>query len=177
MSPRTALTVALLGAALTVAMPTGAQTPPPANPLDTMPDKIGFDIPYGAPSRSNAPRPPLPPRSLKRRKKTGRFCVSRRRLRWQPRRLRAHGRDAALVSPRLGTQSPHGGLYRRETKVFENAIQLNNFYYLTTLDGVIAARGGIPLVEGGKLIGAIGCCGGTGSQDEVVCKVGAALFK
>ena len=68
-------------------------------------------------------------------------------------------------------------LYRRETKVFENGIQLNNFHYLATLDGVIAARGGIPLVEGGKLIGAIGCGGGSGSQDEAVCKVGAALFK
>jgi len=38
-------------------------------------------------------------------------------------------------------------------------------------------RGGIPLVEGGKLIGAIGCSGGTGSQDEAACKVGAATVK
>jgi hypothetical protein len=29
------------------------------------------------------------------------------------------------------------------------------------------------LVEGGKLIGAIGCSGGTGSQDETICTVGA----
>jgi glc operon protein GlcG len=63
--------------------------------------------------------------------------------------------------------------YRRETKVFENGIQLSN-YYLITLDEIIASRGGIPLVEAGKLIGAIGCSGGTGSQDEVACKVGAA---
>ena len=41
---------------------------------------------------------------------------------------------------------------------------------------MIASRGGIPLVENGKLIGAIGCSGGTGSQDELVCKVGAALI-
>jgi glc operon protein GlcG len=46
-----------------------------------------------------------------------------------------------------------------------------------TLDGAIASRGGIPLVEGGKLIGAIGCSGGTGSQDEVACKAGAAMIK
>ena len=38
--------------------------------------------------------------------------------------------------------------FRRETKVFEKAIQLNNFNYILTLDGVIASRGGIPLVEG-----------------------------
>ena len=63
--------------------------------------------------------------------------------------------------------------YRRETKAFEAGIQ-GGANYLITLDDIIASRGGIPLVEGGKLIGAIGCSGGTGSQDEVVCKAGAA---
>ena len=43
------------------------------------------------------------------------------------------------------------------------------FTYVTTLDDVIASRGGIPLVEGGKIIGAVGCSGGTGSQDEAIC--------
>ena len=47
---------------------------------------------------------------------------------------------------------------------------------LLTLDDVIASRGGIPLVEGGKIIGAIGCSGATGSQDEVVCTAGAATI-
>jgi glc operon protein GlcG len=42
-----------------------------------------------------------------------------------------------------------------------------------TLDDVIASRGGIPLIEEGRLIGAIGCSGGTSSQDETVCAVGA----
>jgi len=68
-------------------------------------------------------------------------------------------------------------IYRRETKVYENGIQLSNLLYTMTLDGMIASRGGIPLVEGGKLIGAIGCSGGSGSQDEVVCKAGAATIK
>mgnify|MGYP000051697319 CR=1 FL=1 len=36
---------------------------------------------------------------------------------------------------------------------------------------------GFPLVEGGKLIGAIGCSGGTGDQDAAACKVGADLVK
>jgi len=67
--------------------------------------------------------------------------------------------------------------FRRETKVFENAIQVNNSSYVMTLDGVIGSRGGIPLVEGGKIVGAIGCSGGTGSQDEVACKAGAAPLK
>jgi glc operon protein GlcG len=68
-------------------------------------------------------------------------------------------------------------IYRRETKVFENGIQLTGFIYTLSLDGMIASRGGIPLVEGGKLIRAIGCSGGSGSQDEVVCKAGAATIK
>lgn len=39
-----------------------------------------------------------------------------------------------------------------------------------------ASRGGIPLIQDGKLIGAIGCSGGTGSQDGVVCAAGAATI-
>ena len=67
--------------------------------------------------------------------------------------------------------------FRRETRVMEDAVQVKQSYYTLTLDGVIASRGGIPLIEGGKLIGAIGCSGGTGSQDEVACKAGAATVK
>jgi uncharacterized protein GlcG (DUF336 family) len=66
--------------------------------------------------------------------------------------------------------------FRRETKVFESGIQGGLLYQLT-LDGVVASRGGIPLIEGGKVIGAIGCSGGAGSQDEVTCKAGAATIK
>jgi uncharacterized protein GlcG (DUF336 family) len=47
-----------------------------------------------------------------------------------------------------------------------------------TLDpNLVASPGGYPLVEGGKLIGAIGCSGGTGDQDAVICKVGADMVK
>jgi uncharacterized protein GlcG (DUF336 family) len=66
--------------------------------------------------------------------------------------------------------------FRRETKLFEKGINVGKNNNIITLDGVIASRGGIPLVENGKIIGAIGCSGGTGSQDEVVCKVGATTI-
>jgi uncharacterized protein GlcG (DUF336 family) len=46
-----------------------------------------------------------------------------------------------------------------------------------TLDGVIGSRGGIPLLQGGRLVGGIGCSGGTGSQDEVACRAGVATVK
>ena len=63
--------------------------------------------------------------------------------------------------------------YRRPTVAFENAVQKYGFHYVLTLDDAIASRGGIPLVEGGKLIGAVGCSGGTGSQDEATCTAAA----
>ena len=63
--------------------------------------------------------------------------------------------------------------YRRPTKAIEEGVQ-KGITILMTFDDVIASRGGIPLIEDGKLIGAIGCSGATGSQDEVVCSAGAA---
>lgn len=64
--------------------------------------------------------------------------------------------------------------YRRPTVAFENAVQKFGLNYILTLDDVIASRGGIPLVDGGKIIGAVGCSGGTGSQDEAICTAAAA---
>jgi uncharacterized protein GlcG (DUF336 family) len=66
--------------------------------------------------------------------------------------------------------------YRRPTKVFEEGIQKSGNLYSLSLDDIVASRGGIPLIEDGKLIGAIGCSGGTGSQDEVACQAGAATI-
>ena len=39
---------------------------------------------------------------------------------------------------------------------------------------MIGSRGGLPIAEGGKLVGSIGCSGGTGSQDEATAKAGLA---
>jgi glc operon protein GlcG len=66
--------------------------------------------------------------------------------------------------------------FRRETKIFQDAVD-GGHPYLLSLDGVVASEGGFPLVQGGKLIGAIGCSGGTGSQDGVTCKAGAETGK
>jgi uncharacterized protein GlcG (DUF336 family) len=66
--------------------------------------------------------------------------------------------------------------FRRPTRAFEDGMQKSDLKYMLTLDDIIASRGGIPLVEGGRIIGAIGCSGGTGSQDEAVCSVAAATI-
>ena len=68
--------------------------------------------------------------------------------------------------------------YRRPTLVFERLVGKGPFFsYLTTLDDVIASRGGNPIVVGGKIIGAVGASGGTGSQDDVVSLAGQAALK
>jgi uncharacterized protein GlcG (DUF336 family) len=68
--------------------------------------------------------------------------------------------------------------FRRPTLAFERLLGRGPFFsYLTTLDGVIASRGGNPIVVNGKIIGAIGVSGGTGSQDEVVSQAGVGAVK
>ena len=170
------LTFTVLVAALVVTGASRAQQPNP-NPLDTVPDNMPFDVPYGAPislGRADAAIAAAVAESKKHNWKlnvavvdSGGNLVAFKRM-----------DGAQLASIQIAEHKAQAAAtYRRETKIFENAIQLSNFHYIVTLDKVIASRGGIPLVEDGKLIGAIGCSGGTGSQDEVVCKVGAATIK
>ena len=67
-------------------------------------------------------------------------------------------------------------LFRRPTRAFEDAVQRSGYNYVLSLDDVIASRGGVLLIEDGKIIGAIGCSGGTGSQDEAICTAAAATI-
>jgi glc operon protein GlcG len=68
--------------------------------------------------------------------------------------------------------------YRRPTLAFERLMGKGPFFgYLSTLDDVIASRGGNPLIVDGKIIGAIGVSGGTGSQDDTISQAGAAVLK
>jgi uncharacterized protein GlcG (DUF336 family) len=45
------------------------------------------------------------------------------------------------------------------------------------LQGAVPVEGGIPLVVGGKIVGAIGASGGTSEQDGVVAAAGVAALK
>ncbi|MGN6572975.1 MAG: GlcG/HbpS family heme-binding protein [Pseudolabrys sp.] len=69
--------------------------------------------------------------------------------------------------------------YRRPTVVFERLMGNSPFNsYLPTLgDAFIGSRGGNPLVVGGKIVGAIGVSGGTGSQDDTISQAGAGSVK
>ncbi len=177
MTFRSAAAVAVLGTALCAAGAALAQQTPPPNPLDVVPDKQPFDIPYGAPISLDRAEAAIAAAVAEAKKRDWKFNVA---VVDSGGNLVAFQRmdGAPLFSIQVAEHKARAAAtFRRETKAFEDAIQKNNFVYQMTFDGMIGSRGGIPLVEGGKLIGAIGCSGGTGSQDEVACKVGAATIK
>jgi glc operon protein GlcG len=72
-------------------------------------------------------------------------------------------------------------LLRRPSKALEDAVMGNpgttppapqRNVLLTLFPGVLPVGGGLPLMNGDQLMGAIGCSGGTAAQDEQVCKAG-----
>jgi glc operon protein GlcG len=170
-------TVILLAASLLVAGDAKAQQTQPAgqNPLDVVPEKMPFNTPYGTPI------------SLEKAQAAVLAAVAEANKRGWPLNVAVVDSGGNLVTfARMdGAQlasiaiSEHkarvAAKSRRPTKAFEEAIQ-KGINILITLDDVIASRGGIPLIDDGKLIGAIGCSGATGSQDEVVCTAGAATI-
>ena len=150
--------------------------PRSSNPLDVIPNEIPFDVPYG------------PPISLDRAQAVIQAAVAKAKERnWKMNvavsdsggNLVAFQRmdGAMLASIQIAEHKARAAAtFRRPTKVFEDGINLMHLNYLLAFDGVIASRGGIPLIERGAIIGAIGCSGGTDSQDEVVSKAGAAVI-
>ncbi len=154
----------------------GEVSPTAANPLDVIPDEMPFDVPYG------------PPISLDRAEAVIQAAVAAAKKRnWKMNiavadsggNLVAFQRmdGAMLASIQIAEHKARAAAtFRRPTKVFEDGINLMHLNYLLAFDGVIASRGGIPLIEQGAIIGAIGASGGTDSQDEVVSKAGAAVI-
>jgi glc operon protein GlcG len=166
-----ALTAVMLAAGAATAQQAAAPTAAPD--LNAIPEKMPFNIPFGTPITAERAQAVLHA-AIEEANKRG----------WPE--------DFAIVDPngdlvafvRMdGAQlasiaiAQHkartAARYRRPTRAFEDGVQKFGLHYLTTLDDVIASRGGIPLVQGGKIIGAVGCSGGTGSQDEAICTVAA----
>lgn len=174
---KTNLNPQTLFAALILALGLGlgaaqAQTPP-ANPQDVIPEKMPFNLPYAISLHLERAEQILSAATQEASKRgwpmnctvvdSAGHIISFKRM---------DGAQIASIDISMH-KARTAAKYRRETKIFEIAIQTNP--YVATLDDVIASRGGIPLVEGGMLVGAIGCSGGTGAQDEVIAKTGAAV--
>ena len=65
-------------------------------------------------------------------------------------------------------------LYRRPSKVFQDLLaQAGPNLRILKLSGADPVEGGIPIVVGGKIIGAIGVSGAASEQDAQVAKAGA----
>ncbi len=169
------LSATLAGALLCATAAVAQQpTPPAASPADAVPEKMPFNVPYGAPISADKAQAAIHAAAAEATKRgwpmnitvvdSGGNLVSF---------LRMDG--AQLASIAISEHKARAAAkFRRPTKVFEEAILKNDAKNIVTLDDVVASRGGIPLIEDGKLIGAVGCSGATGTQDEVVCMAGAA---
>jgi glc operon protein GlcG len=170
------LTAAAIGAASLVAGAASAQQPAAPPNLDTVPDKMPWATPYGPPINAERAQAAIAAAAAEAAKRGWAMDIA---VVGGPGYLIAFLRmdNAQIASISIAEHKARvAAKYRRPTKVFEEGVQKNGFTYLLTLDDVIASRGGIPLIENDRIIGAIGCSGGTGSQDEVVCQAGAATI-
>ena len=156
-----------------------AQVPPnPDNPNDAIPDAL-TPLPYGEPINLETAKKVAAAAIAETTKRNwNAFCVS----------VVNPSGDLVYFEKQDNCQYASVGIsqhkartaarYRRPTLVFETLIGKGPYFaYLTTLDDVIASRGGNPLVVDGKVVGAIGVSGGSGSQDNAVSLAGQAALK
>ena len=173
-----ALAAGVFAASAAVAQQAGAPAAPAAAPtappdLNAIPDKMPFNQPYGAPITMDRAQGVVQAAVAEANKRGWAMNVSVVDTHGD---LVAFGRmdGAQLGSVSISQHKARAAArYRRPTRAFEDAVQKFGFNYILSLDDAIASRGGIPLVEGGKIIGAVGCSGGTGSQDEATCTAAA----
>jgi uncharacterized protein GlcG (DUF336 family) len=68
--------------------------------------------------------------------------------------------------------------FKRPTKAFQDALAAGGEgLRILAIEGAVPVEGGIPLVSGGKIVGAIGASGGTSQQDGVVAQAAVNTLK
>ena len=159
-----------------------AQAPAPATPpappsAGGTPDKMPFDIPYGMSIGLEQAKQLMAAAEGEAKKRNWKMNIAIVDTNGDLVQFaRMEGAQIASVSISIN-KARTAARYRRETRLFFNAFETGHGYIATLDPTLVASPGGIPLVEGGKIIGAIGCSGGTGDQDALICKVGADLVK
>ena len=177
--------VSMTLAACTIAAmssPALAQAPAPATPpappsAGGTPDAMPFDIPYGVSiglERAKQVMAAAEAEAKKRNWKMNIAVVDTNGELVHFSRMEGAQIGAGPVSVGKARTSAR---FRRESRLFYNAFETGHPYVATLDPTLVASPGGFPLLEGGKLIGAIGCSGGTGDQDAAVCKAGADVAK
>jgi glc operon protein GlcG len=69
-------------------------------------------------------------------------------------------------------------LFRRPTKLFQDGVAGGGEgLRLLRLTGAIPIDGGMPIIQDGKVVGAIGISGGSGDQDGHIAKAGASAVR
>ena len=148
-----------------------------AKAQEAVPEKMPFDIPYGTPIGYEKAIAAVNAAAAEAKKRNWKMNIAvvdpnGDLIAFQ----RMDGAQIASVKISQG-KAATAARYRRESEAFFKAMESGHPYVLTLDYALVASPGGIPLMEGGKIIGAIGCSGGTGSQDAVTCKAGAETVK
>jgi glc operon protein GlcG len=172
----------LIAGSMLVAATASAQTPaPPAPPAPPAaggtPDKVPFDIPYGQSIGNELAKKVMAAaeaEGIKRGWKMNIAVVDTNGELVLFQRMEGAQIGSLVVSQGKARTAAR---YRRETRIFYNIYEGGHPYFVTLDPTIVASPGGYPLVENGKIIGAVGCSGGTGDQDAVICKAGADVVK
>ena len=169
---KSVIALSIVGAVFT----TAAQAQPAPAPV---PDQMPFDVPYGESINLAKAEKAIQAAIAEASKSPRNWKLSIAVVDPSGELVALHKMDqtqVASVGISVG-KARTAARYRRESRAFYNAYETGHPYVSTLDPTLIASPGGWPLVEGGKLIGAIGCSGGTGDQDAAACKAGADLVK
>jgi glc operon protein GlcG len=173
-----ACAIAVLSSPTLAQAPAPAPATPPAPPAaGGTPDAMPFDIPYGQSIGLERAKQVMAAAEAEAKKRNWKMNIAVVDTNGELVHFsRMEGAQIASVPISIG-KARTAARFRRESRVFYNVYE-GGHAYISTLDpGLVASPGGFPLVEGGKLIGAVGCSGGTGDQDALICKVGAEIVK
>ncbi len=88
---------------------------------------------------------------------------------------RMDGTQIASVDVAIDKAKSANG-YRRPTKAFEDALGAGRIAVLS-LRGAIPVEGGVPIVSGGRMVGAIGISGASSQQDGQVAAAGVGALR
>ena len=95
--------------------------------------------------------------------------------------LSARGDGTGFLTPETSrAKAMAAAAFKRSNKELAEMVAQGGFWALvpTVLQGqVLPTLGGTPIVRGGQVIGAVGCGGGTGQQDQECADAGAAAVK
>jgi glc operon protein GlcG len=85
--------------------------------------------------------------------------------------------DTQVASVEVGIgKARTAAIFRRPSREFEEQIR-NGRVAALALPGATPLQGGVPLIAGSTVVGAIGVSGNTPQEDEDIAKAGAAAFE